>query len=131
VTRRGEVVAASVWDHAGGRGPLSLFWEAARELDPDIRDEAALAGAREGHLAELFASAGLHEIVETSHEAGLEHSSFEEWWEPYTLGVGPAGSYVSSLDEVRQAELREQCRKLLPAAPFVLTARAWVVRGHA
>ena len=29
VTRRGGVVAACVWDHAGGGGPLSRFWEAA------------------------------------------------------------------------------------------------------
>ena len=34
VTRPGGVVAACVWDHAGGRGPLSPFWEAAHELDP-------------------------------------------------------------------------------------------------
>ena len=33
VTRQGGVVAACVWDHAGGQGPLGLFWSAARELD--------------------------------------------------------------------------------------------------
>ena len=56
VTREDGVVAACVWDHAGGRGPLSLFWQAARELDPDVEDESQLAGAREGHLGRLFAS---------------------------------------------------------------------------
>src|SRR5438128_355751 len=35
VTRRDGVVAACVWDHGGSRGPLSLFWQAARELEPD------------------------------------------------------------------------------------------------
>ena len=34
VTRERGVVAACVWDHGGGQGPLSTFWEAARELDP-------------------------------------------------------------------------------------------------
>ena len=34
VTRPGGVVAASVWDHGGGRGPLSPFWAAARRFDP-------------------------------------------------------------------------------------------------
>src|SRR5207342_2927305 len=34
VTRERGVVAACVWDHGGGEGPLSTFWEAARELDP-------------------------------------------------------------------------------------------------
>jgi SAM-dependent methyltransferase len=131
VTRAGGVVAACVWDHAGGQGPLGVFWRAARELDPKVRDESRLAGAREGHLAELFEAAGLHEIQKTTVSARLEHPSFEEWWEPYTGGVGPAGAYVASLDPERQIELSETCRRMLPAAPFVLTARAWAVRGVA
>jgi SAM-dependent methyltransferase len=131
VTRLDGVVAACVWDHGGGQGPLSLFWKAARELDPEVDDESQLPGAREGHLAELFEAAGLNEIEETALSASLEHPSFEEWWEPFTRGVGPAGSYVASLDEERQAELRESCRTLLPNAPFVLIARAWAARGLA
>jgi len=131
VTRPGGVVAACVWDHGGGQGPLSLFWHAARRLDPEVHDESQLAGAREGHLAELFEAAGLHDIEETVLPVRLEHSSFDAWWEPFIHGVGPGGSYVASLDAERQAELRETCRTMLPAAPFVLTARAWAARGLA
>jgi SAM-dependent methyltransferase len=129
VARAGGVVAACVWDHEGGRGPLSLFWQAARQLDPTVDGESSLAGAREGHLAQLFNDAGLLEIEECTLSISVQHRSFDEWWEPYTLGVGPAGSYATSLDTVRQVELRERCRELLPAFPFVLTARAWAVRG--
>ena len=131
VTRQGGVVAACVWDHAGGHGPLALFWQAARELDPDVDDESQLAGTSEGHLAELFEAAGLREIEETAHSVNLEHPTFDAWWQPFTLGVGPAGSHVASLDAEGQAELREQCRALLPTAPFVLTATAWAARGLA
>jgi SAM-dependent methyltransferase len=131
VTRRGGVVAACVWDHAGGRGPLSLFWQAARELDPDVHDESQLAGTREGHLAELFAEAGINEIEGAVLTADLEHPTFDDWWGPFTNGVGPAGSYVASLDPEGRAALREQCRGLLPSAPFVLVARAWATRGLA
>jgi SAM-dependent methyltransferase len=129
VTRPGGVVVACVWDHGGGMGPLSLFWEAARSLDAAVVDESALAGAREGHLAQLFAAAGLRAIEETTLSADLEHPSFEEWWEPFTAGVGPAGAYLAGLTAERQGELRERCRTLLPAAPFVLPARAWAARG--
>ena len=59
VTRRGGVVAACVWDHAHGGGPLARFWEAARELDSGVEDESLLAGTRQGHLAELLREAGL------------------------------------------------------------------------
>jgi SAM-dependent methyltransferase len=129
VTRSRGVVAACVWDHEGDTGPLSVFWDAARELDPDVKGESGLAGASEGHLAQLFHDAGLGEIQENTLSISVRHRSFEEWWEPYTLGVGPAGSYVAGLDADRQAQLCELCRNLLPAAPFVLTARAWAVRG--
>ena len=131
VTRRRGVVAASVWDYAGGRGPISMLWDAARELDPEVVDQSHLAGVREGHLAELFAAAGLQEVEEVALSIRVEHSSFEEWWEPFTLGVGPAGSHVAGLDPARQARLRERCREKLPTAPFLLTAHAWAARGLA
>ena len=131
VTRSGGVVAACVWDHGGGQGPLSVFWAAARQLDPNVPDESQLAGARQGHLAELFAAAGVHEVEESLLSVDVEHPSFEEWWEPFMLGVGPAGAHAVSLDATRQAQLRELCRAKLPPAPFVVSARAWAARGLA
>ena len=129
VTRTDGVVVACVWDHAGGHGPLSVFWTAARELDPAVVDESTFAGAREGHLARLLETAGLHEIEEDALSVSVEHRTFDDWWEPYTLCVGPAGSYVAGLDPDRAAQLRERCRELLPSPPFVLTALAWAARG--
>jgi SAM-dependent methyltransferase len=129
VTRELGVVAACVWDLADGAAPLSLFWEAAHELDPDVEDESQLAGARQGHLAELFQEAGLQDIEATTLSNTVEHPSFEDWWEPYTLGVGPAGGYAAGLDPEQQAQLRELCREKLPEAPFSLTFRAWAARG--
>jgi SAM-dependent methyltransferase len=129
VTRDGGVVAGCVWDHAGTRGPLSPFWTAARELDPAVHDESGLAGAREGQLGELFAVASLRDVESSTVTARVEYETFEEWWEPFTGGVGPAGAHVASLDVDRRAVLREACRDLLPAAPFEITALAWACRG--
>jgi SAM-dependent methyltransferase len=131
VTTAGGVVAACVWDHAGGRGPLSVFWAAARELDPDVDDESRFAGARQGHLVELLEAAGVREAEETDLSVDVEHPSFEEWWEPYTQGVGPAGALVARLDPDRQAQLRDRCREMLPEAPFVMSAHVWAARGIA
>ena len=50
----GGVIAASVWDLAGDRTPLSVLWRAVRELDPDVARRVRPAGAREGALAELL-----------------------------------------------------------------------------
>jgi SAM-dependent methyltransferase len=131
VTRSGGVVAASVWDHGGDQGPLSVYWQAARELDPAVNDESRLAGANEGDLTELFEVAGLREIEEVPLAVRVEHESFEDWWEPYTLGVGPAGAYVAGLDEEGREQLRARCEELLPAAPFVLESRSWSARARA
>ncbi len=130
VTRPDGVVAACVWDLAGGRAPISPFWRAARELDGAAEDESGLPGARTGHLVELFEAAGLEGVEESVLTATLEYASFDEWWEPYTFGVGPAGAYVRRLGEEQLAALREHCRRLLPAAPFTLEASAWAVRGR-
>jgi ubiquinone/menaquinone biosynthesis C-methylase UbiE len=131
VGRHDGVVAACVWDHGGSHGPLRLFWQVARELDPDVKDESERPGTHKGHLAQLFEGAGLREVEETTLISNLEHASFEDWWDPYTRGVGPAGSYLASLDASRQLELRDRCRDLVPAGPFVVTARAWAARGLA
>jgi ubiquinone/menaquinone biosynthesis C-methylase UbiE len=131
VTAAGGVVAACVWDHAGERTPLAAFWQAARELDPDVHDESDLAGAREGHLRELFEAAGLTSVRETTVEAEAQFASFDDWWEPFTLGVGPAGGYAQTLDEPAREELRARCEQLLPPAPFTLHTVAWAARGTA
>lgn len=130
VTRPGGTVVACVWDHAGGQGPLGVFWRAARELDPDVHDEGDLPGAHEGHLARLFADAGLTDVESTSLVAELEHATFDEWWEPFTAGVGPAGAHVATLAADRREALRERCRALLPEAPFRLSSVAWAARGR-
>jgi SAM-dependent methyltransferase len=131
VTRTDGVVAACVWDHAGGGGPLRLFWDAAGELDPEVVDQSRLAGTREGDLTRLFREAGLREVEESVLSVSVEHPSFEDWWDPFTLGVGPAGRYTVGLEPALQTELRERCREAVPPAPFVVTARAWAARGRA
>ena len=131
VTRPGGVVAACVWDHAAGRGPLSAFWRAVRELDPAADDESDLPGVRKGQLAGLFARAGMEDAPATTLTVRVSHASFEHWWDRFTLGVGPAGAYLASLDSGRRALLRERCRRLLPAGPVEVAATAWAVVGRA
>ena len=130
VTRPGGLVAACVWDHAGGGGPLATFWQAVQAIDPQARDESGLAGAREGHLAELCETAGLTHIEPRSLTVNVRFATFADWWQPFTLGVGPAGAYVTSLDEARRELLRARCELLLPPAPFEVAASAWCVRAR-
>jgi SAM-dependent methyltransferase len=132
VTRPGGIVAACVWDHSrGGKGPLSLFWEGARDVGQADADESSLPGTREGQLAAFFTAAGLDDIENGTLTISVEHATLEDWWEPYTLGVGPAGAFVAGLDDAQLEQLRESCRARLPEPPFTLSAVAWTARGRA
>ena len=129
VTRPGGVVSACVWDHAGGSGPLSVFWSSVRALGDPVEDESQRAGVREGHLAELFGQAGLSDVLADRIDVTVGFASFEDWWEPFTMAVGPAGDHVASLDEAGRALLVAECRSRLPEPPFELTASAWAARA--
>jgi SAM-dependent methyltransferase len=128
VVRPGGIVAACVWNHAaGGSGPLSTFWRAVKDLEPDAADEAALPGSGEGDLGDLARRAGLMGVEEGTVTVSVPYTGFDEWWEPYTLGVGPAGDYVAGLDDARRAAVRVRCAELLPEGPFAVEATAWSV----
>jgi len=130
VAVRGGIVGANVWDHAGESGPLAVFWSAVRLLDPQARDESRLPGVSEGGLAQLFVDAGLTVASSTALTVSVDHVDFDEWWQPFTLGVGPAGTYVAALDDAGRDRLRETCRAMLPAWPFATRATAWTVWAH-
>jgi SAM-dependent methyltransferase len=131
VTRPGGILAACVWDHAGRRGPLRLFWDAARSLDPGLDDESQLPGTREGHLVELFRAAGLGGVTGSALEIRVEHPTFDEWWDPFTRGVGPAGAYLRRQDPARQVAIREAALQRAPTGPIEIDAVSWAARGLA
>lgn len=88
-----------------------------------------MPAARVGHLAELFAAAGLPNAESLEVAVDVRHASFEDWWQSYTLGVGPAGAHVASLSSSPGDRLRERCRELLPPPPFTTCAAALAARA--
>ena len=131
VTREGGVVSASVWDNAGTSGPIQVFWRAAQDVDPEAHDEGHMPGSREGHLAELATMAGLRDVRSESLTVRVPFASFDEWWAPYLLGVGPAGAYVASLAPALRRRVEDRCREVLPSGEFEQEATAWVVLARA
>jgi SAM-dependent methyltransferase len=130
VTRGGGTVAACMWDTtAGGMTMLRIFWTAVRSVDSRAQSERAMAGTAEGDIAERFRQAGLEQVVGGALTARAEYAGFDDFWEPFTFAVGPAGHHLSSLSDEQQAAVREACRAALPGGPFSLDARAWYARG--
>ena len=131
VTKPGGAVAACVWDLDGGRAPISPFWRAVKELDPNAKDESRRPGGSEGDLTRLFAEARIGGVESSDLVIHARHASFEEWWEPFVLGVGPASVYLNKLDPPVRDAIRERCRELMPAGPHTIEWHAWATRGVA
>jgi SAM-dependent methyltransferase len=130
-TKDGGIVAASVWDLAGDRSPLTLFWQTVHSVDPGGEGESYRPGSRAGELVSLFREAGLGDVEETESRSSVTFERFEDWWKPFTLGVGPAGGYVGGLGDEERAALYERARELVPEPPFTVEAVAWTVRARA
>jgi SAM-dependent methyltransferase len=136
VARDGGVVAAAVWDYGEEMTLLTTFWEAAAALDPrgvEARDERSrMRFGREGGLRELWVAAGARDTEGGAIVVSASYKSFDELWEPFTAGVGPAGTYTTSLEPDAQEALRNEYRMRLgsPKGPFELAARAWCAVGR-
>jgi len=61
----------------------------------------------------------------------VDYADYEDLWQPFLTGTGPAGAYCVSLDDSHRSALRNAVFQRLgaPAGSFGLTARAWAVRG--
>jgi SAM-dependent methyltransferase len=135
VARPGAVVAAYVWDYAGGMQMLRHFWDAASEVD------AAAAAVEEGRrfalcrpepLADLWHGAGFPAATVAAIDVPTVFAGFDDYWRPFLGGQGPAPGFVAALPEDRRAALRELLRSRLPTqddGSIRLTARAWAVQG--
>ena len=133
VTKPGGTVAACMWDIAGdGMTMLRIFWSAMRVADPSVERNENLAGTADGAIGEIFERAGIRDVSSGSLEVEAQHADFDDFWEPLTHGVGPAGQALAKLDAAGREAAREACREALPSeGPFSLGARAWYARGIA
>jgi ubiquinone/menaquinone biosynthesis C-methylase UbiE len=130
VTRSGGVVAACMWDlDEGGMTMLETFWAAARELDPGVVGERMRVGVSRGDIATRLRAIGLRDVVDGALTARVDYIDFDDFWQPFTFAVGPAGAHLAALSADEQEQVRELCRPLLPDGPFTLEARAWFGSG--
>lgn len=133
VAARHGIIAAYVWDYAGKMELMRYFWDAAVTLDHEaakLDEGARFPLCRPDALADLFARAGLERIDVTPIDISTPFGDFEDYWQPFLGGQGPAPAYAMSLTETARAELRECIRERLPIrsdGSISLTARAWAI----
>lgn len=136
VARKGGTIAVYVWDYAEKMQLMRYFWDAAVELDPNVakQDEGdRFPLCRPQALKTLFAEAGLKAIDVQPIDIATPFANFDDYWQPFLGGQGPAPTYVMSLDETARTRLRDRLRERLPTnsdGSITLIARAWAVRAR-
>ena len=108
VTRPKGTAAICMWDIAGGgMTMLRIFWSVMRDLHPAVPGEQGRPGTREGDIANRLERAGLTGVTDGVLEAEAEYTGFDDFWEPLTLAVGPAGQALASLQPEERTAVRE------------------------
>lgn len=137
-TRGGGTVAFYVWDYPGrGVEFMRLFWEVAGALDPaavPLGEAARFPFCTPEDLTALALEAGWADVEAVPLEVETVFAGFDDYWEPFELGTGPAPTYCAALDHEARQRLRRALRERLPFerdGTLRLSARAWGVRGRA
>jgi len=135
VTGQSGTIAAYVWDYAGKMELMRFFWDAAVELDPDaakLDEGIRFPLCRAEALEELFTRTGLEEVAVKPIDIPTPFANFDDYWQPFLGGQGPAPTYISKLKESERDRLRDILAERLPMktdGSISLSARAWAVKG--
>jgi len=133
VARPEGLICFYVWDYpGGGMGFIDAFWKTATDLDSNAGE------LDEGKRFPFCTSQGLQQLC---HSAGFENTqiiplevetvfpTFEDFWQPFTLGAGPAPGYNLHLGAHERANLKSELKlRLDTGGEVVLPARAWAVK---
>jgi SAM-dependent methyltransferase len=135
VVRAGGTIGAYVWDYAGEMQLIRVFWNAATRLDATaapLDEGRRFQICRPDALRALYEGAGLHGVEVEAIDVPTHFASFDDYWQPFLGGQGPAPAYAMSLPPEHRTALRESIRSSLPIradGTIDLVARAWAVKG--
>ncbi|MEZ5832064.1 MAG: class I SAM-dependent methyltransferase [Dongiaceae bacterium] len=136
VTRPGGVLSFDVWDYpGGGMGIIRAFWKAAIALDPaaaEFGEGSRFPFCTPDGLRALCAEAGWPPVTVAPVEVETRFGSFEDYWQPFLLGAGPAPGYCVNLPDDKRAALKERLKQDLGGGdgPVTLIARSWAVKAR-
>jgi len=128
----GGTVASCVWNFEQEMQMLRTFWDAALTLDAEApAEQRVMRFGRTGELSQWLSDAGMVDVAETVLTVTSTYGRFEELWNGFLQGIGPAGSYCMGLPPEHREALRSAMFDGLgkPAGSITLSAGALAVRG--
>jgi SAM-dependent methyltransferase len=135
ISKPGGLIAAYVWDYSDRMDLLRYFWDAAILIDPNSRelDEGArFPICNTANLKNIFQQADLNEVEVTKLDISTLFTDFDDYWNPFLGGQGPAPSYLTSLSKDLRVKLKNKIYDKLPIEPdgsIKLLGRAIVIKG--
>lgn len=137
VTVASGTIAAYVWDYAGRMELIRWFWDVASELDPEaskLHEGFRFPLCDPDALQAAFRNAGLQEPRTVPIDVRTDFATFDDYWNPFLGGQGPAPAYAMALPDKARSRLCERLRARLPMesdGSLRLAGRAWAVRATA
>jgi hypothetical protein len=111
------------------------FWDAASQLDAEaakLHEGVRFPLCNPEALTAAFRKAGLRAPETFPIDVPIHLRSFDEYWDPFLGGQGPAPTYAMSLSDEARTRLRDHLRARLPLTAdgsLRLTGRAWAIRA--
>ena len=97
----------------GRLAALALLVRGAATSTPRPRTRPSCRAPRRASSRRTPRRPGSHDIASSALTVSLRFESYDEWWAPYLLGVGPLGAYVATLE----ADHLPRAEGALPRAP--------------
>lgn len=136
VTRPAGWAASYVWDYAVGMQMMRLFWDAATLVTPQAEalDEATRFPICSAHgLQTAWTAAGLQHVETRPIVIETLFADFDDFWRPFLGRQGAAPTFLATLSQVQQDEIRDALSRTVvrdSAGRIALEARAWAVKGQ-
>ena len=137
VLKKGGILAAYVWDYSGRMEMLRYFWDAAVKENQDawrLDEGIRFPICNPDSLLKLFEDAGILQIEVTALDIETRFVDFDDYWQPFLGGQGPAPGYLASLSSEDQEKLKNRVHDSLPIesdGSIRLTGRAIAIKGIA
>ncbi len=135
VSKPNGVIAAYVWDYSGRMDFLRHFWDAAYQIDPkSIEHDEGLRFpiCNSENLISAFKNADIIEIESAQLDIDTIFKDFDDFWNPFLGLQGPAPSYLASLNNELQKDLKNKIKERLQFesdGSIKLVGRAIAIRG--
>ncbi|NNC95832.1 MAG: methyltransferase domain-containing protein, partial [Chitinophagales bacterium] len=129
------IIAAYVWDYSGRMDFLRCFWDAAFQIDPHSQhlDEGKrFPICNADNLTHTFHEAGFDEVKTSFLDIDTTFKDFDDFWNPFLGGQGPAPSYLASLNSDLRKALKNNLKDKLHRetdGSIKLLGRAVVVKA--